>query len=118
MQAPKLNLFFRSVEIIFFLGIGCLMIPEGHILTGIFHVLLSIAYGYLFYCELSFRTDETLSIHHSGVSIPDLPEPRFLHWTHINEIEATYDTIDITTAGEQSLHFRLRHNLEFEEMER
>jgi hypothetical protein len=119
MQAPKMNLLFRGVETIFFLGIGCLMIfTEGHTLTGIFHLLLSVAYGYLFYCELSFRSDETLSIHHSGISIPDLPEPRFLHWTHINDIKATYDAIAITTAGEPPLRFRLRHNLEFEEMER
>src|ERR1700754_2996094 len=43
-QAPRINRFFRFVEILFFFCIGVLMIVEGHAVTGIFHLLLSIAY--------------------------------------------------------------------------
>jgi hypothetical protein len=116
-QMPRMNLLFRCVEIIFFLGIGTLMLVEGNPMTGLFHLLLGIAYGYLFYCERLFRDEQLLSIHHTGISIPDLPEPRFLYWTHINKIEANYDSIDITTAEDKPLRFRLRHNLDIDAME-
>ena len=116
-QLPRLNLFFRSIEIVFFTGIGILTLLEGHIATGVFHLLLGVAYGYLFHCERSFRSEVILSIHHTGISIPDLPESRFLYWTHINHVNATYDSIDITTADPKPLRFRLRNNLSFDQME-
>lgn len=50
-QLPRVNLFFRLVEIIFFLGIGTLMLIKGNRWSGIFHLSLSMAYCYLFYCE-------------------------------------------------------------------
>jgi hypothetical protein len=60
-QLPRVNLFFRIVEIIFFLGIGTLMLVQDNHWTGIIHLSLSIAYSYLFYCERSFRSEELLS---------------------------------------------------------
>jgi hypothetical protein len=116
-QLPRVNLFFRLVEIIFFFGIGVLMIIEGNELTGIVHFLLAIGYGYLFYCENALRQTEKLSFHHTGITIPGLPEDRFLYWTHINNVNATYDTIDISTAEQQDLRFDLRVNLRFDELE-
>ena len=117
-QVPRINLLFRLVEIVFFLGIGIFTLLEGHAAAGAFHLLLGIAYGYLFYCERSFRSEETLSIHHTGVSIPDLPESRFLLWTHINDLQANYDSIDITTSEQKALRFDLRQNLHFDELEK
>lgn len=117
-QLPRVNLFFRLVEIIFFFGIGVLMIVEGNELTGIVHFLLVIGYGYLFYCESALRRTETLSFHHSGITIPGLPENRFLYWTHVNEVNAAYDSIDISTSEQKDLRFDLRANLSFDEMER
>jgi len=117
VQMPRLNLIFRAIEIVFFTGIGVLMLLEGHLLPALFHLLLSIAYGYLLYCERIFRQEEILSIHHTGITIPDLPESRFLYWTHINHIDATYESIDITTSEEKPLRFRLRNNLTFDQLE-
>ena len=117
VQMPRLNLIFRCIEIVFFLGIGVLTLLERHPITGLFHLLLSTAYGYLLYCERSFRTHETLSIHHTGITVPDIPESRFLYWTHINHIDASYDSIDITTAEDKPLRFRLRNNLSFDQLE-
>jgi hypothetical protein len=117
-QTPRINLFFRIVEIIFFLGIGILMLTQQHPVTGIFHLLLAISYSYLYYCERSLRSEETLSIHHTGITIPDIPESRFLFWTHINDIIATYDEIDIRTSDKKDLRFHLQHNLRFEDLER
>ena len=117
-EMPRLNLLFRLIEGIFFLGIGILMLIEGNIPSGAFHLLLSIAYGYLFYCERAFRSEETLSIHHTGISIPDLPESRFLHWTHINAVRTTYDSVEISTAEPKELRFNFRTNLRFDELEK
>jgi hypothetical protein len=116
-QLPRVNLFFRVVEIIFFLGIGTLMLVQGNLWTGIVHLSLSIAYCYLFYCEKGFRSEEQLSFHHTGVTIPHLPESQFLLWTDINEVETFYDSIHISTSSEKNLRFDLRKNLEFAELE-
>jgi hypothetical protein len=117
LQLPRLNLFFRGIEIAFFTGIGILTLLQGQPLTGVFHLLLGIAYGYLLYCERSFRFEELLSIHHTGITIPDLPESRFLYWTYINRVDATHDSIQITTADHKPIRFRLRNNLSFDQME-
>jgi hypothetical protein len=116
-QLPKVNLFFRIVEIVFFLGIGGLMLMEGNLWTGFIHLSLSIAYSYLFYCERRLRSEERLSFHHTGVTVPALPDSQFLLWTDINRVEACYDSIHISTSGQKDLHFDLRRNLEFVELE-
>jgi hypothetical protein len=116
-QLPRLNLLFRLVEIIFFLGIGTLMLIKGNRWSGVFHLSLSMAYCYLFYCEKSLRSVELLSFHHTGVTIPGLPESRFLLWTNINDVESSYNSIHISTSGQENLRFDLRKNLEFAELE-
>ncbi|WP_431209769.1 hypothetical protein ACQ86N_27015 [Puia sp. P3] len=90
-QMPRVNLFFRIVEIIFFLGIGTIMLMQGHIGIAIVHHSLAIAYSYLFYCERRLRADELLSFHHTGITIPGLPESRFLLWSHINDVETSLE---------------------------
>jgi hypothetical protein len=116
-QLPRVNLFFRVVEIVFFLGIGLMMLAERNWVTAGIHLSLSIAYSYLFYCEKRLRSDELLSFHHIGITIPGLPESQFLLWTHINDIEAYYDSIHISTSQDKQLSFELRKNLDFAELE-
>jgi hypothetical protein len=116
-QLPRVNLFFRLVEIIFFLGIGVLMLLQGHIGIAIVHISLSIGYSYLFYCEKSLRSDELLSFHHTGITVPGLPESRFLLWSHVNDVETFYDSIHISTSQQEQLSFDLRSNLEFGQLE-
>ncbi|HEX9509687.1 MAG TPA: hypothetical protein VF939_04360 [Puia sp.] len=116
-QLPKVNLFFRLVEILFFLGIGLLMLFARNWLTATINLSLSVAYSYLFYCERSLRSDELLSFHHIGITIPGLPENRFFLWSNINDIEAFYDSIHISTSQDKNLSFDLRKNLEFAELE-
>lgn len=116
-QMPKVNLFFRLVEIIFFFCIGVLMFLQDHLAIAIVHAALSIGYSYLFYCEKSFRSEEQLSFHHTGITIPGLPESRFLLWTDINEVETRYDSIHISTSSREDLSFDLRRNLEFNQLE-
>ena len=49
--------------------------------------------------------------------IPGLPDSRFLLWSHINDIRATYDSIDIDTSSQEDLHYQLRENLDFGQLE-
>lgn len=116
-QMPRVNLFFRIVEIIFFLGIGTLMLLQGHVLISIVHLSLSIGYSYLFYCEKRLRSEELLSFHHTGITIPGLPESRFLLWSHVNDVETFYDSIHISTSQKEDLSFDLRSNLDFSQLE-
>lgn len=116
-QLPNVNLFFRVVEILFFLGIGLVMLLAGNWTTGIIHLGLSVLYSYLFYCERGLRSQALLSIHHTGITVPGLPEDRFLFWTHINAIDASYDSIRISTSLDKDLDFPLRKNLDFVELE-
>jgi hypothetical protein len=116
-QLPRLNLFFRFIEVLFFFCIGVLMINKGNELTAIVHFLLTIGYGYLFYCERALRQTEMLSFHHTGITIPDLPESRLLHWTHVNGVKAGYDQVNILTAQEGQLEFSLRVNLNSDQLE-
>ncbi len=116
-QLPKVNLFFRFVEVIFFLGIGTLMLLQGHLAIAIIHLGLSVGYSYLFYCEKRFRSEELLSFHHTGITIPGLPESRFLLWSHVNAVETFYDSIHIATSEKENLIFDLRTNLEFGQLE-
>ncbi len=116
-QMPQVNLFFRFVEIVFFLGIGLIMLGAGQMAAGLTHIGLSIAYCYLFYCERTLRDPVLLSFHHIGVSIPGVPERRFLSWTHINAVDVHYDSIRISTSLDKDYQFEWRKNLEFGELE-
>ena len=116
-QLPNVNLFFRLVEILFFLGIGLIMLLAGKTGAGIIHIMLSIVYSYLFYCERGLRSEEILAFHHTGVTLPGLPERRFLLWTHINKVETTYNSIQIHTSMDKEIRLDLRKNLDFAELE-
>jgi hypothetical protein len=114
---PKVNLFFRFVEFFFFLGVGSLLLLKASWVSGIFHLGISFVYLYLFYCERKLNTEERLSIHHTGVTIPSLPESKFLLWSHINRLHAQYDSIEIDTSDNKHIKFEFRRNLQFEELD-
>jgi hypothetical protein len=117
VEMPRVNLFFRLVEIIFFVGIGVTMFVQRHWTTGASHIVLSIAYLYLYYCEKRLHKEEFVAIFHSGVSVPALPGSKFFIWTHIEDIDARYDSITINTSLNKSYTFDLRQNLAFEELD-
>jgi hypothetical protein len=93
------------------------MLVQGHIAIAVVHLSLCIGYSYLFYCEKRFRSEELLSFHHTGITVPSLPESRFLLWSHVNEVETFYDSIHISTSQQENLVFDLRRNLEFGQVE-
>jgi hypothetical protein len=114
---PKVNLFFRLTEVLFFVGIGANMLFESRWIMGIVHLVLSIAFIYLFYCEKQAQTKEYIAIHHTGVSIPSLPDSKFYNWSTIARIDAHYDSITIDTSLNKSFRFEIRKNLAFEELD-
>jgi hypothetical protein len=117
LTLPKVNLFFRFVEFIFFLGVGILMLLKAFWISGAFHIAISFLYCYLLYCERKVNTEERLSLHHTGITIPALPDSKFLLWSHINELHAQYDSIEILTSDNKQIRFQFRRNLEFEELD-
>ena len=62
-------------------------------------------------------TEEFVALHHTGITIPALPESRFIIWSNVNHIEAQYDSITIAASGDKSYHFDLQKNLRFEELD-
>ena len=117
LDMPKVNLFFRLAEIVFFLGIGITLLVEKHWWIGSTHLLLCSAYTYLFYCEKKVGSTEYVAIHHTGITVPALPDSKFFGWSHINGVDARYDCIQINTANSGSYEFDLRQNLAFEELD-
>ncbi|WP_315814324.1 hypothetical protein [Paraflavitalea speifideaquila] len=105
---PKVNLFFRLTEILFFLGIGIVLFMERNWLMGSLHIILCLVYSYLFYCEKQLNSEEYVAIHHTGIRIPSLPESKFLLWTHVNGVNAQYDCITINTSFDKSYQFDLQ----------
>lgn len=117
IHMPRVNLFFRLAEILFFLGIGITLFIESKWFMGSLHLVLCLVYSYLFYCEKNVNSEEYVAIHHTGISIPSLPDNKFFLWSHINGVEAQYDCITINTAADKSYQFDLRKNLAFEELD-
>jgi len=114
---PKVNLFFRFVEFLFFLGISLLLFFEKKWMMGSIHLGVSIIYIYLFYCEINMVHGEYVAIHHTGITIPALPESKFYIWSNISAIHAHYDSITIETSLNKTYHFELTENLQFEELD-
>lgn len=114
---PKVNLFFRFIEGLFFLCIGILLLAKGGWVNGIFHAAVSTLYFYLFYCERKLNSDEHVSLHHTGITIPALPDSKFLLWSHVNKLHAQYDSIRILTSEDKEISFQFRRNLEFDELD-
>jgi hypothetical protein len=114
---PLVNLFFRLIEIVFFLGIGITLCTNGHWMMGAGHILMSMAYSYLFWCEKNIMNTEFVAIHHTGVTVPHLPDSKFFIWSNVDHIDAQYDSITIDTSDSKSYHFDLQKNLQFEELD-
>jgi hypothetical protein len=114
---PKVSLFFRFVEFLFFLGIAVFVFFERKWMMGGLHLALSIIYIYLFYCEKNIINGEYVAIHHTGITIPSLPESKFFIWSNISNIKANYDSITIETSLARTYHFNLKENLRFEELD-
>ena len=116
-ELPKMNTIFRFIECIIFLGAAAILLMESNWIMGIVLVLVSIAYGYLLYCEQKISTEEMVKFNHIGITISGMPQSEFFLWSRINHIDIRYDSICIDTSENKKYRFSLRQNLQFEELD-
>ena len=116
LTMPGINAFFRFIEALFFLGIAALLFFESRYIQAGFHIILSLVYAYLFYCEKKLRVEQLVSLYHSGILIPGLPSNQFLFWTEINRLNANYSSIEIETGKNDVMKLDFCYNLSFDEL--
>jgi hypothetical protein len=116
-ELPRVNMIFRFIECIIFLGAATILLTEASWVMGFVLVLIGIAYAYLMFCERKVTTAEMVTFHHIGITISGIPNSQFFVWSRINKVEAHYDNIIIETSGNKTYHFNLRQNLQFEELD-
>ncbi len=116
-EAPRLNLFFRFVEVIFLIGIGISLVDNGHLLMGWIHILFSGAYFFLFYREKRITKNESVDISQTGITIPDFLNDTEISWADVKSIIPRYHSIIIETLRNKKIQFQLRQNLKIEELE-
>lgn len=116
-ELPRVNLFFRAIELLFFLGIGTELLFRQQWINSIIHFIISLSYIYLFYCEKTVAAGERICIYHTGIGIPGLPTSTFLNWATISRLESSYSDLTIDTTSRKTYHFKLQQNLRFEELD-
>ena len=117
IELPKINMTFRFIECIIFLAAASILLLESYWITGTVLIIISCAYGYILYCEKKITQSEIVAFHHIGITISGIPNSRFFLWSHINSIEARYDSISIVTSQGKTYQFDFRQNLQFEELD-
>ena len=112
-----MNTVFRFIECAIFFGAAAILLTEHNWVMGAVLVLVSASYGYLLYCEQKMGMAEMVKFNHIGITISGLPQSEFFLWSRINAIDIRYDSITILTSETKELHFPLRQNLQFEELD-
>jgi hypothetical protein len=116
-ELPRMNTVFRFIECVIFSGAAAILVTENNWIMGIVLALVSAAYGYLLYCERKIGMTEMIKFNHIGLTVSGLPQSEFFLWSRINAIDIRYDSITILTSESKKLHFPLRENLQFEELD-
>jgi hypothetical protein len=116
-ELPRMNTIFRFIECIIFLGAAAILLTEANWIMGSVLILISAAYAYLLFCEQKISTVELVKFNHIGITISGIPQSDFFLWSRINDIDIRYDSITILTSENKKLHFPLRQNLQFEELD-
>jgi len=116
-EAPRFNLFFRFVEGLFFLGVGIHMLVKDYWVICAIQLVISAGYFYIFYCEQKSRLHEAVGFHHLGVTVPQFPGTRLIHWVHVTGVECNGREITIHTSPSKLYRFNLRSDLNDDELE-
>ncbi|MFT3935377.1 MAG: hypothetical protein QM726_17255 [Chitinophagaceae bacterium] len=118
-ELPRMNAIFRFIECVIFLGAAAILLSETNWIMGCVLLLVSGAYGYLMFCEhrMNNAEAEMVKFNHIGITISGMPNSVFFSWSRINNIDIRYDSITIDTSENKKLHFSLRQNLQFEELD-
>jgi hypothetical protein len=116
-ELPRMNTIFRFIECIIFFGAAAILLTETNWIMGSVLILIGVAYAYLLFCEQKIGKAELVKFNHIGITVSGIPQSEFFLWSRINNIDIRYDSISILTADNKKLHFPLRQNLQFEELD-
>jgi hypothetical protein len=116
-EMPAVNAVFRLLESLVFLGAALLSFKQQNWIMGALLLLVMIAYGYLYHCERKAIAVETIVFYHTGIYISGIPNEQILPWSQVNQVQAYYHSISITTFEEKKLEFNLRQPLQFDELD-
>jgi hypothetical protein len=112
-----LNCIFRFIEAVTLLGIGFLLISDGHHLPGAAHFLLAAGYAFIFYREYRIQHSEAVDIRPTGITIPNFKADAEIGWQDIKTVVPRYHSIVIETFCNKKIQFQLRNNLNIEELQ-
>lgn len=116
-ELPKMNAIFRFIECVIFFGAAAILVTEQNWIMCTVLILVGVAYSYLLYCEQKIGSAELVKFNHIGITISGLPQSEFFLWSRINDIDIRYDSITILTSENKQMHFPLRQNLQFAELD-
>ena len=117
VEAPRLNLIFRFIEVPVLMGIAFNLMADGHNWFGGVHLLFSFGYFFLFYREWRVLRSESVDIRPTGITIPNFMKDAEISWNEIKSILPKYHSIIIKTIRNKTIQFQLRKNLKIEELE-
>jgi hypothetical protein len=117
IEAPKLNLIFRMIEVLTLFGISLTLISDGHNWLGMMHLLVSAGYLFLFYREWRVIRSEAVDIRQTGITVPNFVKDAEISWHEIKTIIPKYHSIIIETLLNKKIEFNLRRNLKIDELE-
>jgi hypothetical protein len=112
-----LNCIFRFIEAVTLLGIGFLLIRDGHHLPGAAHFLLAAGYAFIFYREYRIQHSEAVDIRPTGITIPNFKADAEIGWQDIKTVVPRYHSIVIETFRNKKIQFQLRNNLNIEALQ-
>ena len=116
-EQPRINLFFRLTEVLFFLIIAIEYFLKSNWMAGGVHTVAALGFSYLYYCERKLAAPEVIKILHTGIEIPGIPEEKFLLWTKINQLNISYSTLSITNSSAENQVIEFEQNLTAAERE-
>ncbi len=117
IEAPRLNLIFRLIEVLTIFGISLMLLTDGHNWFGFIHLLVSAGYLFLFYREWRVIRSEAVDISQTGISVPNFVKDAEISWNEIKTIIPKYHSIIIETLRHKKIEFDLRKNLKIDELE-
>jgi len=113
-EMPRLNVFFRLLEMLVLIGIGFTMISDENYLDGASIFLLGIGYVFLWYRERKLILSDEIVISHTGIALQNAED---ISWDKIKRILPAYHQITIETLPGRKIELNFRKNLNIDELE-
>jgi hypothetical protein len=117
IEAPRLNLIFRLIEVLTLFGISVTLMGDGHNWLGLVHLIGSAGYLFLFYREWRVIRSEAVDITQTGITVPNFVKDAEISWDEVKNIVPKYHSIIIETLRHKKIEFDLRKNLKIDELE-